>query len=540
MHAAAAGFPVPGFHAPRAARRYLALGLAYFVAYFALNCITETRSLGGAAITLWSPDNALSVMLAMESWTFTPLVFAAQLFCDFWFGHVHSSAAGVVCAEATLAAGYLGMGMALRHGFGLDIRNLRPRDLVAVMAVTPLGATLTGLVYCGALTAAGDIDPQRFLSVYAGFWIGDAAAMGILIPATGALFRVLAARPWRSVNLGYPVALFAVTLVFLALVIVISASSLPNRYLFNLTYLPILLIGLKFGYDAGALTLLFTQLCLLLTLQYFGVADREYGAYQVMMFILAVSGLALGAAVAEWEATRSQLRRHQAELAKVSERATNGVIAASMSHEISQPLAAIAAYVVSARRLLEGGQGEERALSALRRAESEAARARAIVERLRDFVAKGALAHEPVDLRDLVDDILRLEADAARERGVSLRRAGADPGPLPAMIDRIGIEQAAVNLIVNAIEAVPQGTGEVTVTLERREGAARLSVADNGPGVADEIAGRLFEPFETTKPRGMGLGLPLAREIVIRHRGRLEWRRLAPQGACFELELPLA
>jgi two-component system sensor kinase FixL len=253
-----------------------------------------------------------------------------------------------------------------------------------------------------------------------------------------------------------------------------------------------------------------------------------------------VSGQALGATVSEWEATTAQLRRQQAELAKVSERATNGALAAAMSHEISQPLASIATYIVGARRLLEAGLGQDKALAALRKAEGEAGRARGIIERLRDFVAKGDLAREAVDLDELVETILRLQADAARERGVQLKRVGAESRPLFASVDPVGVEQALANLVLNAIEAAPAQGGLVTLSLVARTDQAVLTVEDNGPGVAAEIAERLFEPFETTKPRGMGLGLPLAKEIAARHGGRLRWLPIVPAGARFELELPLA
>lgn len=537
-------FAAPGFARayvePQRARTFALVSLAYLVVYFVINAVTDHRSLNGSPITLWSPDNALSVMLIMESWAYTPIVLLAQIGVDMALGHAHHSMAAVVCAETTLAAGYLGMAMVLRHGFHLNIRAMRPRDLTAVMAVAPLGAAITGLIYCGALTGVGELKPSAFLPSYAGFWIGDAAAMGVFIPATGALLRVVAAAPWRRPRIGYPIFLFAVTLIFVALIIIVSASTVHRRYLFNLTYLPILLIGLKFGYDAGALTLMFVQVFLLVAMDLFHIPDRQFGAYQVMMFILSVSGQALGATVTEWEAATAQLRRQQAELAKVSERATNGALAAAMSHEISQPLASIATYVVSARRLLESGLGQDKALAALRKAEGEAARARGIVERLRDFVAKGELTREQVDLDELVETIVKLQGDAARERGVRLRRTGAENWPLLASVDRVGVEQALANLVLNAIEAAPAHGGLVSVDLQGREDRAVLAVEDNGPGVAPEIADRLFEAFETTKPRGMGLGLPLAKEIAIRHGGESTWRRTPTGGTRFELELPLA
>ena len=522
---------------PQPSRRHLTLGVVYLAAYFAANAIIDHHSLAGSAVTLWSPDNALSVMLIMESWTFAPLVLLAQIGADFLFSHVHNGLA-VVCAETTLATSYLGLALILRRGFGVKIAEMRSQDLVAVMALTPIGAAVTGLVYCGSLLAVGELPASSFLPTFVGFWIGDAGAMGVLIPATGAVVRLWATKPWRRRIVLDDALFIAIALVFLTTVIFLSADNLSDRFLFNLAFLPILLVGLKFGRDAGALMLLFVQMALLGALDYHHTPNSNYLTYQVLMFILSVSGLALGATVDEWQETAGQLRRRQAELAKVSERATNGMIAAAMSHEISQPLASIAAYVVSARRLLESGTHGERALAALRRAESEAGRAREIVERLRDFVAKGDVAREPLDLDEIVARVVALQADAARERGVSLIYETA--GAAPSRGDRVALEQAIGNLVINAIEAVPEGTGRVRVKLERRDDRICVSVEDNGPGVALEIADRLFDPFETTKPRGMGLGLPLAREVAARHGGGLAYAPVAPHGACFTLETPLA
>jgi signal transduction histidine kinase len=174
----------------------------------------------------------------------------------------------------------------------------------------------------------------------------------------------------------------------------------------------------------------------------------------------------------------------------------------------------------------------------LRRAESEAGRAREIVERLRDFVAKGDVAREPLDLAEIVARVVALQADSARERGVLL--VFDQSGPAPARGDRVALEQAIGNLVVNAIEAVPERTGRVRASIERGDGRICVKVEDNGPGVSPAIAERLFDPFETTKPRGMGLGLPLAQEIAMRHGGGLSFAQVAPHGGCFTLETPLA
>ena len=521
----------------RPSRRHLALGAVYFVAYLALNALTDHRSLSGSAVTLWSPDNALSVMLIMESWTFTPLVWVAQLGADILFDHARHPAA-VTCAETTRTLGYLGLALSLRRGFGVKLDAMKPRDVVAVMALIPIGSAALAVLYCSALVAVGELPWSAFTQTICVYWIGDAAAMGVVIPATGALLSLSAKKPWRH-RLKFDDLFFStITAGFLGVVILLSVSNLADRYLFDLAFLPILLIGLKFGRDAGALALLLVQIMLLAALDWFHVRDTEYVTYQLLMFILAVSGLALGATVDEWQVTALELRRQQGELAKVSERATNGMIAAAMSHEISQPLAAIGTYVVSARRLLEtGGQGE-RALGALRRAEGEAGRARAIIERLRDFVAKGEVARVPLDFADIVARVVAAQADGAHERGVALVYQSS--GAAPALGDRVSLEQAVANLVLNAIEAAPQGEGHVRVTLERRPGWVAVKVEDDGPGVSPDMTERLFEPFETTKPRGMGLGLPLAREIALRHGGGLAFAPLSPRGACFRLEVARA
>jgi two-component system sensor kinase FixL len=113
--------------------------------------------------------------------------------------------------------------------------------------------------------------------------------------------------------------------------------------------------------------------------------------------------------------------------------------------------------------------------------------------------------------------------------------------PVNASVDRIAIEQALNNLVVNAIESATRSDetrGLVRITLAREPATMRIEVEDDGPGVSEEIASHLFEAFETTKPRGMGLGLTLAQQIVAKHGGRLSWRARAPRGAVFVIELP--
>jgi C4-dicarboxylate-specific signal transduction histidine kinase len=216
-------------------------------------------------------------------------------------------------------------------------------------------------------------------------------------------------------------------------------------------------------------------------------------------------------------------------------------MAVTFAHEISQPLSSLSTYVHSARRMLESGQSTASVSSALAKAEAEAQKTRRIIERIRDFVSSGKLELEETDLGQIARKIGSLNWDEARTRGVDLVVEAAAALP-PALADRIAIEQALNNLVINAIDAASErsdGLGRVVVRLARDGDQILLQVDDNGAGVAAEIAEHLFQVFETTKPKGMGLGLSLAREIARRHAGRVGWRPLEPQGASFFIELPI-
>jgi C4-dicarboxylate-specific signal transduction histidine kinase len=280
---------------------------------------------------------------------------------------------------------------------------------------------------------------------------------------------------------------------------------------------------------------------LIAALTHFQVDDSDFNIFQTLMFILATTGQLLGAVVTEREQATRLLRKQQAELARVSAHATTGAMAVTFAHEISQPLSSLSSYLHSARRMLESGQATASISSALAKAEAEAQRTRRIIERIRDFVSGGKLELEAADLGEIARKIGSLNRDEARARGVDLVVETA--AGLPAVrADKIAVEQALNNLVNNAIDAAadPESAlGRVTVKIARDGENVVLQVDDNGTGVAPEIADHLFQVFETTKPKGMGLGLSLTQEIARRHSGRAGWRPSRPRGASFFIELPI-
>ncbi len=237
--------------------------------------------------------------------------------------------------------------------------------------------------------------------------------------------------------------------------------------------------------------------------------------------------------------TNRILRTTQNELVQAGKLAMLGQMAAGVTHELNQPLAAIRAFADNARTFLERGQPEQ-AASNLGHIGDASARMGAIISQLKGFARKNETIG-PVDFgRAARSSTFLLESESKRRNVVLEIDTGAEQ--LTVAGDTVRIEQVLINLLRNALDAVentPQPRVSIVLTREGTEGVARIS--DSGPGIAQEAAAHLFEPFFTTKPAGQGLGLGLAisSSIVQAMNGRLLARNLDGGGAQFELRLPL-
>ena len=237
--------------------------------------------------------------------------------------------------------------------------------------------------------------------------------------------------------------------------------------------------------------------------------------------------------------TNRILRTTQNELVQAGKLAMLGQMAAGMTHELNQPLAAIRAFADNARTFLERGQPEQ-AANNLGHIGDASARMGAIISQLKGFARKDETVG-PVDFGRAVRSSTFLLESESKRRNVAVE---IDTGTEQLMVagDTVRIEQVLINLLRNALDAV-EGTQQprVSIVLSREgsDGVARIS--DSGPGIPQEVAAHLFEPFFTTKPAGQGLGLGLAisSSIVQAMNGRLTARNLDGGGAQFELRLPL-
>ncbi|MDE8653678.1 PAS domain S-box protein [Novosphingobium album (ex Liu et al. 2023)] len=240
------------------------------------------------------------------------------------------------------------------------------------------------------------------------------------------------------------------------------------------------------------------------------------------------------------EDAEARLREMQSELIHISRVSAIGTMATTLAHELNQPLTAIANYVQSSAALLSTNGNEQLELvrEALEEAGREALRAGAIVQRLREFVARGELDRAIVSPLELATQACTLGAVGSRARGISCDVA-ISPDLRSVLVDRVQVQQVLLNLLRNAFEALGE-RGAVTVAARQDGGMIRVSVIDNGPGIAPGKEETLFEPFVSSKTSGMGLGLAISRTIIEAHGGRLWCESARDGGAAFHFTVPVA
>ncbi|HET9427006.1 MAG TPA: PAS domain S-box protein [Allosphingosinicella sp.] len=233
----------------------------------------------------------------------------------------------------------------------------------------------------------------------------------------------------------------------------------------------------------------------------------------------------------EGQQTERRLHDLQAELAHVARVSEMGTLAASIGHELNQPLMAIANYVETAEELLKKPDQETLDIvrEALREAAAQSVRAGQIVRRLRDFVSRGETERRVESLARVVNEASALGLIGAGERGIEVH-VKLDPLVDRVLIDRIQIQQVIVNLVRNAIEAMAESpTRRLRIGSRPADGFVEVTIEDSGPGLPREIAEQLFQPFVSTKSEGMGLGLSICHTIIKAHGGRI-WTSVSKLG----------
>jgi len=235
------------------------------------------------------------------------------------------------------------------------------------------------------------------------------------------------------------------------------------------------------------------------------------------------------------------LKSTQAQLIQSEKMSSLGKLAASVAHEINNPLAGILTYTKLLIRIHEEGelstQARDVAVRNLRLVERETDRCTAIVRNLLDFARQRPPSLKGVDVSAVVDEALSLLAHRLQMQNVEIVK---DLGPMPPVMADFGqLRQSFVNIALNACEAMGAG-GTLTATARAAGGTVDVRIADTGPGIAPEHLSRIFDPFFTTKEKGTGLGLSVVFGIIERHGGTLEVESRVGSGTTVIVRLPVS
>jgi two-component system sensor histidine kinase HydH len=230
-----------------------------------------------------------------------------------------------------------------------------------------------------------------------------------------------------------------------------------------------------------------------------------------------------------------RLQRQQRDMLRAEQLAAVGQLAASVAHEVRNPLTAVKMLVEVALRPRQPRPLTDDDLHVMHR---EIARLEKTVQNFLDFARLPAPRRSDWDLCDVIARAVELVQARARQQRVDIA-VDCPAAPVTAAVDRDQLHTVFVNLFLNALDAMPQG-GTLRVAVGRQEEAVEVQVCDTGPGIAPEMRERLFTPFASSKPTGTGLGLSLSRRIVEEHGGSLRASNRAEGGACFTIVLPLA
>lgn len=510
--------------------RYLRDAAVFAPCYVLLDWVSYIDPLGPFNITPWNPQPALAVAwMMLGGLIHAPVVFATIVLADALIRDLPGGPAVPIVTAAVLAAGYAAIAWAL----GILLRP-KPslhtlRQLTVFIAIVVPGTALIAAAFVGALFLAGQLDADAALPGWLRFWVGD--AVGILV--TAPLLLVVADRERRrSFEKALGKAETYVQMAFVAASIWIIFGGVggdPFHHVY-LLFLPLIWIAIRNGLAGAIVGVAMIQLGVVIGIHHHSLTTLPVVELQALVAALTLSALYLGVMVDERERANEGLRQSLG-------LAAAGEMAGAIAHEVNQPLTALTNYGHSGQMLLRAGRTSELG-DVLGKMLAEAQRASEVVRRLRDFFRGGTTRLEEVPVTELLEAGRRIGAAMTAGRDISFT-VKAD-GELPdVLVDRLQIEVVVRNLIANAVEAITAqaARGEVCLRAEPQDAKhVRIVVSDSGPGIASGEAERVFEPFVSGKPSGMGLGLAVSRAIAEAHGGTLE-SRPGPHGE-FHLVLP--
>lgn len=524
------------------------LTLTLLAAYVGLEWLSFLHEYNDLPVTPWNPG--LGVMFAMIILRGPQM--GLVLFCGVFLAQVlvvrSELSWGILLAmSAVIAASYTAVATVAGRRLHLGPQLLQTRDILILVAAGLVGALAEAIQLWLLLLAMRHFQIGDIASTWLPLIVGDVIGIAVVTPL---VLRIVA--KLSRAHLIARDAVVELSLLFVAtilvLLIVVRPPGLLGQSLFYLLFVPVVIAAVRHGIDGACAALAIVQLGLVAFLHWHGFELSRFTDYQVVMLVLTVTGLIVGALVSERqvahleaEAARFRLHELEAQAARTARLNMASGMAAALAHEINQPMTAARALARSVQELMRAPERDvdrvERNLSAMIEQIDHAGE---VIKRMREFLRRGEPHVSTLDVKVVLAEAAALMDPLVKSRKVQLLLNV--PAGLPTLHgDRVQIGQVVINLIKNSIDAIPEeaeGRVEVTARVSEAGKSIEIAVKDNGPGIPTEQADNVFEPLNTSRPDGIGLGLSICKTILQAHGGRIWLHSSAPGHTDFRFALP--
>jgi signal transduction histidine kinase len=406
-----------------------------------------------------------------------------------------------------------------------------------LILIAVASAAFAASSYVGLRIAAGLLPAKDFFAATLRYWIGD--VIGVLVVTPFALFALTRRRLLPiSIETGLQCAAIVG-----ALMIVFGFAEEREFQLFYVLFLPIIWMAVRNGTQGVSVGILITQLGVILGVALFPSEREELIAFQALMLVLTVTGLIAGELVTKRRRAESQLRLHHEALARLTRLGSIGELAATVAHEVNQPLMAAGVYIrLVADTVGLGGADASEVAETAKKAAAQIDRAGAVIQRLRALVRLDRINRTSLSFEGIVKQTIELCQPNLDRASVIARYRPLTVLP-HVMVDVLQIEQVLLNLMRNSIESISNSEnrhGSILIEAKLASNEfVEVRLLDSGPGFSREQIENGFIPLSSTKPEGLGIGLPLCKSIVEAHGGRL-WLDQGPYDTSVYLTLPVS
>jgi signal transduction histidine kinase len=515
------------------------VGLAYLAGYVLLDWVSFIQPFAPFGITPWNPPTGLSfIVVLLFGQRFIPLLFVAPLLADLLVRHLPFPWSVEIIVCVIIGGGYSGgLLFLLRPGTRFNPALTSMRDLIVLIGIAALSAALVAMSYVGVLVASDLISARDFATAALQYWIGD--IIGVVVVSPFALIFLTRGRALQASR----ETILQIAAIVAALAFVFAYAEKHHFQYFYILFLPVIWMAVRGGLEFVTIGILITQIGLIVCAQLLPPEALDVTAFQALMLVLAMSGLAAGAVVTEHRRTEFQLRLHQDSLARLARLGSMGELAAMIAHEINQPLMAAGTYTRLVADTLRSGIADGAAsVDTAEKAATQVQRAADVVRRLRALVRLDQSGRAPTSVDRIVRETIELCRPELDRRAIAMR-VMLDNGLPTVMVDLLQVEQVLLNFLRNSIEAIAEAghTGGV-ITIRGTAAAAdevEIEIRDTGPGFPPEFTVGESPPLTSSKAEGLGVGLSLCRSIVEAHGGRLTLGG-GPAGAVVRFTLPVA